>query len=579
VAGTHGAAITAEWREAETQEAVIMGGPHYSNLDFRYDDEIVEPLVECPQEGVFQHPRRCDWFYRCHNRSDDVAGFYWRTYYQCAEGTVADTDGLCVRPYQGMPTPCQLTPTAPEPVTCGATTYEDCGNKNICVDNVDGPTLVEEVEVCGFGLQTCGETTSRVDLCTSGELYDKTNDQCIPETTVTKCGELESPRESLDPSELLSTCYFRVSDCNEYTVCRDGGASRKERLCSVSQSCTRYKLEPESLLCAGDELYDIDAAKCVAKPTATDSCEPSTGALEATEVICLSTTEHCTQQRDCASGEPFLDCKGYYTCFSIGRSGSSRASCPFPQQLEPSSGACVHRSLAPQAVASYRTSDVCVDANFTSNCGTLDVDGPGAEYECSDVTYCHNNDTTDKVVYASCKNIMNGCNFDKSPQLGSCPTGLSWMPKLVLNECVDPKNVAPAGYKVCPEPTETEVSVAVTIKCDKEGEHAEFSATMLDLYCATEATCPSDGTISAVTECEQYWVCEVGADGVLQSRKETCAPGEKYSPTEKKCKPVVAEEEKCSFVEPSGRWLQLVQEYGRRQALAAIQQRTEGRRA
>ena len=32
VAGTHGAAITVEWVEVETQEAVITGGPHYSNL-------------------------------------------------------------------------------------------------------------------------------------------------------------------------------------------------------------------------------------------------------------------------------------------------------------------------------------------------------------------------------------------------------------------------------------------------------------------------------------------------------------------------------------------------------------------
>ncbi|KAF2358605.1 C-type lectin fold [Trinorchestia longiramus] len=34
------------------------------SIDFRYPDYIVKPLVPCPYEGVFPHPRNCTWYYR-----------------------------------------------------------------------------------------------------------------------------------------------------------------------------------------------------------------------------------------------------------------------------------------------------------------------------------------------------------------------------------------------------------------------------------------------------------------------------------------------------------------------------------
>ena len=37
--------------------------PIYDRIDFRFEDEMVDPRVECEERGMFAHPRNCTWFY------------------------------------------------------------------------------------------------------------------------------------------------------------------------------------------------------------------------------------------------------------------------------------------------------------------------------------------------------------------------------------------------------------------------------------------------------------------------------------------------------------------------------------
>ncbi|MPC38160.1 hypothetical protein E2C01_031664 [Portunus trituberculatus] len=57
-----GAETITAWAVVALTSAVVLAAGAESS-GWRYPQYIVEPRVRCEGEGVFQHPRACNWYY------------------------------------------------------------------------------------------------------------------------------------------------------------------------------------------------------------------------------------------------------------------------------------------------------------------------------------------------------------------------------------------------------------------------------------------------------------------------------------------------------------------------------------
>merc|ERR1719259_1242827 len=506
-------ALTVALAGVVAQGEVIMGGPHYDQIDFRYPDDIVEPLVPCPEEGVFPHPRRCDWYYRCFTRYG-VAGFYWRSYFHCEPGTVfSDALDQCVWEGEGT-----CSPGRPEGDTCELT-LEDCATTQICEDNLAGVTFLQAVEVCANATKQCGGGAP-TQQCAAAHLYDSTNKRCIPETLVTNCKLHANPRQNFPDPPGSTVCYHRMGPCTEGVFCRNGTESGFERLCRRQRVC---EADGAVRSVADGCLWDLDAQNCTETLTNDDLCTPNVYS----DIFCSSETERCQKRTDCDTNEEVLECHGYFSCRAIATHAPPRVACPDPSTtLQPSTGLCFLRAT-PQTRDASGSPEPCVNYDLEpQKCPAVDLAANADVFKCSNVTYCHT-DATQNLTYFSCENWPSGCQNGKIA-VSPCAVNTSFVPQLDAGQCIDPTSALPAGYGSCPDPSNTNISVTVSINCERAGKNAEFSEQMTRLYCSTDALwTPDGGWVGPIQQCTRYYQCVTSSSGELES---ACR-----SPAKKKC--------------------------------------------
>jgi len=518
------------------------------DIDFRYPDYIVHPLVDCPTEGVFPHPRDCHWYYRCHdryNRTQQVGlpPAFWRNYFQCEPGTeFSDELDQCV--FKGDRRGCNAVDT------CGEN-HPSCQSGRVCgelLPNATGPAFVRDTKLCKGSTRTCSGVTK--EICASEEVYDFNHKECIPERYL-NCPSNSSP--SNDNATII--CQHRVDSCKDVQVCRDGGAPSRERHCAVVQVCTRRKeggsVQEVTDYCnpvgSAAMVFDARLNRCVPSPGAADACPDAVA--DRPVGGCSRVTERCRVVEECTHHVYFLACDGYFQCPSDRR---RRALCPLPGQLyAPTLGRCVDNS----AVKLGRSSkSQCVDTDLDLSPGTIedeinkiDCTERPPEYVpyaqghpdlgCTIRLFCDDTETAPRVETIGCDNYFK-CETDvKKPQLLTCPDNMYF--DYSTKKCVDPQIKYGRTYKYCENST-LQITVNYTINCNREGEIPELSNEARRSVCDSGISFACEGDVIDLSRefhlCRLYYQCEL-TGGRLKAMKKYCDEGSVFDLTVKKCIP------------------------------------------
>ncbi|KAG0715345.1 hypothetical protein GWK47_012168 [Chionoecetes opilio] len=257
---------------------VLAAKPGPNNI--RYPDEIVKPKVTCGMEGVFPHPRSCNWYYRCVDRMN--IGRYWTYYFECEPGTVfSDELDQCIHPFM-VKGPCGNQPIT-TPRTTPPTTTITTTRPTISCQGVEGTCRL--YEVCQPKAHTryfcdrirCPLRTPEL-ACADGYSFDMDARVCakLPEAStlcnatttinITEAGEVPCSADNLRPSsEFIIRLY-----CDTYVLCdKNGRYSGRKELCRNYYECQRdgnsWKAYMRS--CPPNLLYSYTMDKCESKPT------------------------------------------------------------------------------------------------------------------------------------------------------------------------------------------------------------------------------------------------------------------------------------------------------------------------
>jgi len=502
---------------------------HANTIDYRYPNEIVEPLPACPFEGVFPHPRDCTWYYRCHDRfnfsSMGLNGMYWRSYYQCEPGT-AFSDALDQCVHSGDVDRCRV-----RPVECRKT-FKNCKTGRVCDEKAMGSSFLQTIEYCEAASEICSGKTKSRSLCSRDQFYDKTNGLCISTSSVDNCPG-KNPQGNFDKTNIL--CLDVVDRCLDMDVCRNGGPRKVERLCDLNIICsTTTNRQTTTSLCSKDRMFDFNTNRCVPVPRDGDACSAGQTTEKPRPVEkCTKQIERCSIKPDCTTKEDTLVCSGVFMCGNYEpRTSVCQA---YGEVYIPAIDKCVPTSSTYHRT---RTAVECVDTKTDPTeyikqyvCKDGDTSIPHAqnhpELGCSQRLFCNNTDTEPEVEINGCDSFFQ-CEGEGSPIKKSCPSNTFFDYKTF--KCVDPKERYGQAFDYCTH-TSANVTVEISIKCNSDGAIPELDDKAVKYNCDEDFICDLQKDILY----KPIWLCDVSfscgmSDGVLKAIKKDCPKGLKFSP-------------------------------------------------
>jgi len=498
-----------------------------NTIDFRYPNYIVDPLVDCPHEGVFPHPHDCTWYYRCHDRYNftkmGIFGMYWRSYYQCEPGTeFLDSLDQCV--FKGDARNCK------KEVVC-TQRIENCYTKRSCDASIEGSSVLKELEICEVATKDCPGKKS-VSICSNDSYYDKTNEKCIQKSLIDNCTP-KKPQSDFPEQPIL--CLDVMESCIDIDVCRKGGKRQTERLCELKRKCHGPNQRiTEQNLCRADKMFNSLTNICVYTPKIEDACVAGKPAGKKPVGSCTKQIEHCSIKPDCVSKLDTLVCTGVFMC---GNNVARRSLCPAGELYLPTLGRCT----SGDQTSLFRQSVDCVTTHIAPKphidhyvCKAGDSSIPWAEghpdIKCQKRELCKENEKKPSKIVVGCDSYFQ-CQGVGSPVKLRCP-GTQFFDYNKM-KCIDVKTDYGENLHYCIEASVT-VSIPISVECKRDGDIPKMTGDTLKLNCNQETVCA--GNFETLTLCDNYYECSKNANDVVKPIKRQCKEGFSFYPDSSTCK-------------------------------------------